>query len=73
MTAQLLASRVRKARRASTCPLCLEPVLIGQLIGRTVTWAHVSCILRERGGAYHKPLTASQQEPGDIQEPGDGQ
>jgi len=64
---QLLASRVRKARHASTCPLCQGPILPGQLIGRTIAWSHVICILRERQGAYTTPLTTQTRTEGDDQ------
>jgi len=64
---QLLASRVRKARRPGTCPLCQEPIFIGQLIGRTVAWSHVLCVLRERQGAYTTPLTTQTRTEGDDQ------
>ena len=44
----MLASRVRKARRNSTCPLCHAPVTTGQHIGLTEPgWCHVTCIIRE--------------------------
>ena len=59
-----LASRVRKARHASTCPLCQGPILPGQLIGRTIAWSHVICVLRERQGAYTAPLTTSTEGDG---------
>jgi hypothetical protein len=41
-----LASRVRKARKTSTCLLCRQPVYVGQQIGKTpVGWSHTSCII----------------------------
>jgi hypothetical protein len=64
VTGQLLASRVRKARRPGTCPLCQEPIFIGQLIGRTVAWSHVLCVLRERQATYTAPLTTSTEGDG---------
>jgi hypothetical protein len=44
------ASRVRKARRDSTCPLCGGPIITGQQIGLIPAgWAHLSpCIVRRR-------------------------
>jgi hypothetical protein len=47
----MLASRVMKARHASTCPLCHGPVLVGQQIGLIpgTGWAHVTpCIIKEQ-------------------------
>jgi hypothetical protein len=43
-----LASRVMKARRQSTCPLCQGPVRVGDLIAKTVKWAHAGCIIANR-------------------------
>lgn len=45
MTAPRLASRVMRARRESVCPLCREPVRIGQLIALTTKWAHAGCVV----------------------------
>lgn len=43
----LLASRVRKARRAGTCALCRAAITIGQRIGLLPSgqWAHIRCIV----------------------------
>jgi hypothetical protein len=42
-----LAGRVMKARKQSTCPLCPEPVLVGQYIARCgTTWYHAACVVR---------------------------
>ena len=42
-----LATRVRKARRASVCTICRVPVTIGQPIARLISpagWCHVRCV-----------------------------
>lgn len=44
MTNQL-ATRVMKARRSSTCPICRGPIRIGDLIGKTGVWQHVEHII----------------------------
>ena len=44
----LLASRVKKARRAGTCPLCRGPVRVGDSIALTVRWAHTGCVIANR-------------------------
>lgn len=55
----MLASRVRKARRTSTCPSCHAPVLVGQHIGLTdLGWLHVTCIVRENSHADPAGLAA---------------
>lgn len=42
----ILATRIRKARRNSTCGLCRAPITIAQRIGQAgSTWAHVTCII----------------------------
>lgn len=41
----LLASRVMKARRAGTCPLCRGPIRVGEQIAKTVRWAHAGCVV----------------------------
>jgi hypothetical protein len=41
-----LATRVMKARRPGTCPLCRQAVTVGQQIGRTPAgWCHTECII----------------------------
>ena len=57
MTPPVLASRVMKARRESVCPLCREPVRIGQLIAKTVKWAHAGCVI---AGLYN---TSNEEKP----------
>lgn len=42
---RMLASRVMRARRESTCPLCRGPVRVGQQIGKVGSWAHTECII----------------------------
>jgi hypothetical protein len=42
-----LATRVRKARRASTCAVCRVPIIIGQPIARLIKpagWCHLACV-----------------------------
>jgi hypothetical protein len=42
-----LATRVRKARRASVCTICLLPINIGQSIARLIRppgWCHLGCV-----------------------------
>lgn len=45
MTAPLLASRVMKARRTGTCPICRGPIRVGEQIAKTVKWAHAGCVV----------------------------
>jgi hypothetical protein len=45
MTGPMLASRVMKARRPGTCPLCQGPIRIGDSIAKTVKWAHTGCVV----------------------------
>jgi hypothetical protein len=45
----LTASRVRKARRGGSCPLCGAPVVIGQNVGLVAAgWAHLPCVVQRR-------------------------
>jgi hypothetical protein len=42
-----LATRTRRARRASTCTICRVPITIGQPIARLISppgWCHVRCV-----------------------------
>jgi hypothetical protein len=42
-----LATRVRKARRVSQCPICRVPIIIGQPIARLTSppgWCHLGCV-----------------------------
>jgi hypothetical protein len=48
MTARMLASRVMKARRESTCPICRGPIRVGDSIAKTVKWAHTGCTIARR-------------------------
>jgi hypothetical protein len=48
MTGPLLASRVMKARRQSTCPICRGPIRVGDSIAKTVKWAHTGCVIASR-------------------------
>ena len=45
MTGRLTASRVMKARREGTCPICRGPILVGQLIAKCGVWAHAQCVV----------------------------
>jgi hypothetical protein len=45
MTDQLVASRVMKARHESECPVCRQPIRIGQLIAQTGFWQHAACLI----------------------------
>jgi hypothetical protein len=40
-----LATRVMKARRETTCPLCRGPIKVGQLIAKCGVWAHAQCVI----------------------------
>ena len=40
-----LATRVMKARRASTCPVCRGPILVGQQIAKCGTWQHIEHVI----------------------------
>jgi hypothetical protein len=57
MTAPRLADRVMRARRTSTCPVCFEPIRIGQQIARCGTWQHIEHVI-ERNRA-----TAAKERP----------
>jgi hypothetical protein len=49
----MLATRVMKARRPGTCPLCREPVRVGESIAKIGFWAHTQCVVdrqREHDG-----------------------
>jgi hypothetical protein len=50
LSALLLASRVRKARRAGRCAMCPGPVRIGERIGYVprVGWSHIACIIEQQ-------------------------
>jgi len=41
MTAPALATRVMHARRESLCPVCMEPIRVGDLIGKAGMWQHI--------------------------------
>jgi hypothetical protein len=58
----MTADRVIKARRTSTCPLCWQPVTIGQQIGRTPTgWCHTQCII-EAAAILGVEITTAKKE-----------
>lgn len=44
MTTQL-ATRTMKARRASTCPVCHGPILVGQQIAKAGQWQHIGHVI----------------------------
>jgi hypothetical protein len=54
-----LASRVRKARRAGTCPLCRGPIRVGEQIAKTVRWAHLGCVIAAR---HHGPKASTEEK-----------
>lgn len=51
----VLADRVMKARRESTCSLCSGVVQVGQLIARCPggLWVHCSCFIGHRHNRDH--------------------
>jgi len=58
----MLASRVRKARKPSTCPLCHGAVTAGQYIGLTgMGWCHTGCIVRENSHGERRPDVTNTQ------------
>lgn len=46
----VLADRVMRARRETTCPVCGGPIFVGNLIARCPgsLWMHCSCLLGHR-------------------------
>ncbi len=52
-----VASRVRKARRASTCPVCREPIRPGQQIAMLGRWQHVEHVIEQQ---RQQPATATE-------------
>jgi hypothetical protein len=40
-----LATRVMRARRESTCPVCRGPIRVGQQIAKCGTWQHVEHVI----------------------------
>jgi hypothetical protein len=44
MTAPLV-SRVRRARRPGTCPLCKGPIQIRESIAKAGFWCHTACLV----------------------------
>jgi hypothetical protein len=48
MTAPVLPTRVMRARRAGTCPLCKGPIHVGQVIAKCGVWMHASCLIGHR-------------------------
>ena len=45
VTRTVIANRVMKARHESMCPICQEPIRVGQLIARRGVWQHVGHVL----------------------------
>ncbi len=45
MTGPQLATRVMRARRTGTCPVCHGPIHVGQLIAKTGLWQHVEHVI----------------------------
>jgi len=58
---QLAATRTRKARTRSRCPLCRGGIVTGVLIGLLpgLGWVHVACIITAR---QHDPVTVIRSE-----------
>jgi hypothetical protein len=50
----IAVTRVMKARRGSTCPLCKGPIRVGQLIAKCGVWAHARCAISHQHGAPGK-------------------
>lgn len=44
----MTATRVMKARRTSTCPVCKEAIKVGQLIAKAGIWQHATCLIAVR-------------------------
>jgi hypothetical protein len=44
-TKTVLASRVKKARRTSTCPVCRCPIMVGQQIAKRGYWQHIEHVI----------------------------
>jgi hypothetical protein len=66
MTTPVLADRVMKARRESTCPACRGPVRVGNPIARCPgrQWLHLSCYIASGGHRHHidRPLECASQD-----------
>ena len=45
MTAPGLASRIMRARRTSTCPVCRCPILVGMQIAKRGYWQHIEHVV----------------------------
>jgi hypothetical protein len=43
-----LATRVMRARRESTCPVCRGPIRVGQQIAKCGTWQHVQHVIERQ-------------------------
>lgn len=68
MTGPVLADRVCKARRASTCPLCRGPVRVGHLIARMGPgcWVHAACLTARNREDDMEPFTIRNAQGGDM-------
>ncbi|MGO9294424.1 MAG: hypothetical protein ACLP52_11230 [Streptosporangiaceae bacterium] len=40
-----LATRVMRARRTGTCPVCHGPIHVGELIAKTGFWQHIQHVI----------------------------
>jgi hypothetical protein len=40
-----LATRVMRARRPGTCPLCRGPIQVRESIAKIGFWAHTQCVI----------------------------
>lgn len=66
MTGRLLADRVMKARRESTCPSCRGPIRVGQLIARCGVWMHAACLIEHQRDHDRVRNEMSDIEPADL-------
>lgn len=59
----VVADRVMKARRTSTCILCGDLIQVGQPIARCPgkVWVHVACFIGHRHNTDHDPSTEGEQ------------
>ncbi|MGH7239150.1 MAG: hypothetical protein ACREHG_03680 [Candidatus Saccharimonadales bacterium] len=44
-TQQNVATRIMRARKASACPTCGKPILVGQQIAKRGKWQHVEHVI----------------------------
>lgn len=46
--APALPTRVMKARRERTCPICRGPIHVGQVIAKCGMWVYAKCLIGHR-------------------------